>query len=49
MKSRMDKIVKQAGKAMILEVCTKPRNLGLLEQCSLNNLDSTPDNIRVFL
>jgi len=45
----MDKIVKQAGKALIFEVCTKPRNLGLLEQCSLNKLGSTPDNVNVFL
>jgi len=34
----MDKIVKQAGKAIIFEVCTKSRNLDILEQCNLNNL-----------
>jgi len=45
----MDKIVKQADKAIIFELCTKTCNLGLLEQCSLNNLGSTPDNVSVFL
>jgi len=49
MKSRMDKIVKQAGKGMIFEMCTKSSNLGLPEQCSLSNLGSAPDNVSVFL